>query len=353
MNIISYPDGFVEKLLDQYRRMMSDGQVAEGRFYNEMSHAYVNGKNSIPVNSGGSALFALLAFQKYVNNKTHVIIQSNTMRALYTIPRLLDMEVIICGSSQKPGFMAMDSIGLTEAIEKLQTDGLMTRAVAIYSVIGGYLSSSYPAIEAITRQHDIPLIVDAAHGHYLQRIMGSDYADLAFSFYATKILPAGEGGLVSTSDRAAFEWIKRFLAYDRFNYGLHVGLNLRASEFTAYFIHLLMTDADLKRHFVGKRVELAEFYRRVCIEHGLAFLDHEEALEYNGYKFIVFDSYEKVEQLGTALTVYKPTSPVFAANVSDGGPLLPHWCPPTYPSLYDVFLAPHTKSSRTRKGCPA
>jgi len=353
MNIISYPSGFAEKLLDQYKHMMSDGQVAEGKFYNEMHHAYVDGKESIPVNSGGSALFALLAFQKYVNNKTHVIIQSNTMRALYTIPRLLNMEVIICESSRKPGFMAMDPTGLTEAIEKLRTDGLLTRAVAVYSVIGGYLSSSYPAIEAITRQHSIPLIVDAAHGHYLQRIMSSDYADLAFSFYATKILPAGEGGLVTTADTVVFQWIKRFLAYDRFNYAFQVGLNLRATEFTAYFIYLLMTDANLKRHFVGKRVELAGFYKKVCIEHGFSFLDHEEALEYNGYKFIVFEPHEKVEQLGTALTAYKPTSPVFAANVFDGGPLLPHWCPPTYPSLYNVFLAPHANSRRARKRCPA
>jgi perosamine synthetase len=338
MKILSYPEHFAEQLLDQYRHMMSDGQVAEGKFYNEMSHAYVKGKDSIPVNSGGSALFALLAFQKYVNNKTHVIIQSNTMRALYTIPRLLDMEVIICGSSQKPGFMAMDPSCLADVIKKLQTDGLLNRVVLIYSIIGGYLSSSYLDVEAVTRQYNVPLIVDAAHGHYLERIMSSEYAAVAFSFYATKILPAGEGGLVTTIDKNVYNWIKRFLAYDRFNYELQVGLNLRATEFTAYFIYLLMTDSDLKRHFVAKRVELANLYRNICVEHGFAFLDHEQAMEYNGYKFIVFESYQKVDKMRTALTANKPTSPVFSANVADGSPLLLHWCPPTYPSLYEVLL---------------
>lgn len=348
MRILSYPERLVDQLFDQYRHLMSEGQMAEGKFYNEMSHAYVTGKNSIPVNSGGSALFALLAFQKYVNNKTHVIIQSNTMRALYTIPRLLDMEVVICGSSVEPGFMAMDPSCLEDVIKKMKTDGLLDRVVAIYSVIGGYLSPSYLDIEAIAQRHSIPLIVDAAHGHYLETLTSSPYVDLAFSFYATKILPAGEGGLVTTSDNNVFQWIKRFLAYDRFNYELQVGLNLRATEFIAYFIYLLMTDSDLRQYFVARRVQLADLYKAICVEHGVAFLDHEQALEYNGYKFVVFEPYEKVEKMKTALTANKPTSPVFCANVADGSLLLPHWCPPTYPSLYKVLLP--QQCSREGKG---
>lgn len=347
MKIVSYPEHFAQKLLDQYRHMLSDGQLAEGKFYNEMSRAYVKGKDSIPVTSGGSALFALLAYQKYVNNKSHVIIQSNTMRALYTIPRLLNMEVIVCDSSKKPGFMAMDPAALMEVIKKAQTDGLQDRVVTMYSVIGGYLSPSYLDIEAINKQHNIPLIVDAAHAHYLDRIRDTDYADLGFSFYATKILPAGEGGLIATTNKYVFEWIKRFLAYDRFKYELQFGLNLRANEFTSYFIYLLMTEANLKRHFVGKRIEIANIYRKACVENRVAFLDPKEALEYNGYKFIVFEQYENVEKLKTDLTNYKPTSPVFSVNVFDGSPLFPHWCPPTYPSLYDV-LAPINNSNLNR-----
>jgi perosamine synthetase len=336
-SIVSYPEHFADKLLDKYRQLIASGQLAEGQFYNEMSEEYVKGKHSIPVNSGGSALFTLLAYQKYANHKTHVIIQSNTMRALYTIPTLLNMNVLISNSSQKPGFMAMDPAGLENVIGELQRDGLDNRVVVIYSVIGGYLSPSYPDIEAITRKYNIPLIVDAAHGHYLEGIANSEWADIGFSFYATKILPVGEGGLVTTADRNVFEWIKRFLAYDRFEYQLVAGLNLRASELTSYFIYLLMTDSELRGHFRDKRVQLADLYKEICLENGFAFLDQDEALEYNGYKFILFEAFDKVAKPATALTAYKPTSPVFAVNVLDGSPLLPHWCPPTYPSLCDVL----------------
>ncbi len=336
-SIVSYPEHFADKLLDRYRQLITSGQLAEGRFYTEMSDAYVKGKHSIPVNSGGSALFTLLAYQKYVNHKTHVIIQSNTMRALYTIPTLLDMNVLICNSSKKPGFMAMDPTGLAEVISALQRDGLEDRVVVLYSVIGGYLSPSYPKIEAITKQYNIPLIVDAAHGHYLEGIANSDWADIGLSFYATKILPAGEGGLVTTADQNVFEWIKRFLAYDRFEYKLVAGLNLRASELTSYFIYLLMTDSDLRGHFRDKRVQLADLYKEICLDNGFAFLDQDEASEYNGYKFVVFEPFDTVAKSKSTLTAYKPTSPVFSVNVLDGSPLLPHWCPPTYPSLYDVL----------------
>ena len=34
------------------------------------------------------------------------------------------------------------------------------------------------------------------------------YPDLTFFFYATKILPTGEGGLISLSNYNKFEWIK-------------------------------------------------------------------------------------------------------------------------------------------------
>lgn len=338
MKIVAYPENITQKLSAIYAEMIGNGLVAEGVYYNETSIKYIDGKKSIPVNSGGSAIFALLAYQRHVNGKTHAIIQSNTMRALYTIPRLLDMEVIVCDSSKKPGFMAMDPNALKDLLKQIKYKDLSDKVVVLYSVIGGYLSLGYNEIETICKENNIPLIVDMAHGHYLDRAINSSYANLAFSFYATKILPTGEGGLITTSNESVFSWIKRFLAYDRFNYKLEVGINLRASEFTACFIHLLMIDKSMKEFFRDRRTQIADVFKKICIQNEITFLDYSEALDYNGYKFIVFDSYEDVRKKNTILTKYERTSPVFAVNVFDGKPLLPHWCPPTYPSLYEEIL---------------
>jgi len=333
MKVVSYPEIFKNKLLKKYSEFLDKGLVAEGQYYNEEVSPYIENKKSVPVNSGGAAIFSLLAYYRYVLGKTHVIIQSNTMRALYTIPKLLGMEVIICDSSDMPGFMALDKNKIKKLIIKLKEENNNNKVVTIYSVIGGYLAPSYFEIEKIHKENNIPLIIDMAHGHYLEDIIKTDYADLAFSFYATKILPAGEGGLISTKNDEVIEWIRRFLAYDRFKYELQVGINLRTNEFTAYFIYLLTSDKNAKKYFKDRRIAIANLYRSICLENNISFLDQNKAHDFNGYKFIVFDKYENVGKKDTVLTKYQPTSPVFTVHVKTGFPLLPHWCPPTYPSL--------------------
>jgi dTDP-4-amino-4,6-dideoxygalactose transaminase len=343
MRIVSYPSGFSERLLKKFGELLENGSVAEGEFYGRSANDFVPGKKSVPVNSCGSALFALLAYQKYVHGKTHVLLQSNTMRGLYTVSKLLHMKVTVIDSTVDPGFMAMDPNALRSEINRLKKRGGLNKVVTLYSVIGGYLSPAYQEIETINRENGIPLIVDLAHGHYLDRVIGTDYADLAFSFYATKILPVGEGGLISTRNDSAFEWIKKFLIYDRFDYKLDVGINLRANELTSFFIHLLMTDKNMKEYFADRRVKIGELYKKTCKDNNISFLDPGKSSGYNGYKFIVFDPFDEVKKKNTVLTLYQQTSPVFNVDIVTKRPLLPHWCPPTYPSLYEELI---TKGSR-------
>jgi len=333
LKVVSYPEDFKRKLLTKFAEMINEGQVAEGQYYNA-ENDFISGKKSVPVTSCGAALFVLLAYQKYVMGKTHVILQSNTMRGLYTTARLLDFEVVICDSSAMPGFLAMDSDCLCDLFGDLKRKNLIDQVVTIYSVIGGYLAPAFFEIESKCEELGIPVIVDMAHGHYMKHLIQTDYSHLAFSFYATKILPVGEGGLISTKDSDMFQWIKRFLIYDRFEYSLEYGLNLRANEFTALFIYNLMTDNNCKSYFRDKRKKIANLYRNECEANNIKYLDFKKALDYNAYKFIVFDDIKEVRKKKTILTKFSSTSPVFAEHLLDKCPILYHWCPPTYPSLY-------------------
>ena len=336
MKIVSYPKGFKEKLLNRFSGLIDSGEVAEGRYYNAEDD-YLPGRKSVPVTSCGAAIFSLLAYQKYEMGKTHVVLQSNTMRGLYTIARTLNFEVIICDCSRMPGFLAMDTECYIETISDLTNKGLLQQVVTVYSVIGGYLSPTFVEIEEMTKRHDIPFIVDMAHAHYLDSIIRSDYSHLAFSFYATKVLPVGEGGLISTNDVDMFSWIKRFLIYDRFDYGLEYGFNLRANELTACFIYQLMTD-DYKFFFRNRRVDIAKVYRKICEADKIKYLDFQKGRDYNGYKFVIFDKYERVKKKNTLLTKLKPTSPVFTEHILDRKRILSHWCPPTYVDLYSSLV---------------
>lgn len=330
MQVVTYPPAFVRAYLEEARQLLERGEVAEGRYLrDEGPRRFVPERASIPVASGGAAIFALLAHHRHAGGRRRAIVQSNTMRALYTVPRLLDLDVQVVPSSYED-FLAMRP----GPLEELLRDGDVARdAVVVYSVIGGYLAPSFAEIRAICARRAVPLIVDGAHAHYLDPVAQAHDVDIAYSFYATKILPAGEGGLIVTSDQARLAWLRRFLAYDRFANELEVGLNLRASELGAALIHRLMTDLTLADHFRTKRVALARDYARVAKKQGVRYLDPEAAAGYNGYKFVVLEPHARVAALGSALTEHKPTSGVFDTDVLGQPTALPHWCPPTYASL--------------------
>ncbi len=329
MQIVTFPPALIDAYLTDVRALLERGQVAEGKFFGELAPSYVPGRLSIPVASGGAAIFAVLAHHQHVHGRKLAIIQSNTMRALYTVPTLLGMQTLVVPSSYED-FLSMSPSGLEAA---LSDPALRAQAVVVYSVIGGYLAPSFAQIAALCRRFEVPLLVDGAHAHYLDGLLATPEVDVAYSFYATKVLPAGEGGLIATADATRYDWLKRFLIYDRFSNQLEIGLNLRASELGAALIHRLMTDQACAQHFKHDRVALAERYRAVCHEHGIRYLEPQAAADYNGYKFIVLDPFEQVAVHGTLLTEYRPTSAVFDTDVRGAPTTLPHWCPPTYASL--------------------
>jgi perosamine synthetase len=329
MQIVTYPHALIEAYIADARRLMEAGLVAEGGNYKETAQAYVPGKLSIPVASGGAAIFSLLAYHKHVGRRTRAIVQSNTMRALYTVPNLLGMSLLVVDSSYGD-FLSMNPRALEDA---LSNKVVRESSVVVYSVIGGYLAPSFERVADLCAEAGVPLIVDGAHAHYLGAVSARTDLDIAYSFYATKVLPAGEGGLITTADEARHSWLRRFLMYDRFTNELEVGLNLRAGELTAALILRLMTDESLIQHFSTDRIDVAARYRAVCDEHALRYLDPREAAGYNGYKFVVLAPYESVATLGTVLTAHRPTSAVFDTDVRGGSTSLPHWCPPTYSTL--------------------
>ena len=329
MQIVTYPQSLIDGYLAEARQIMESGQVAEGKYFRDLSTSYVPGKLSLPVTSGGGAIFSLLAYRKHVQRRSLAIIQSNTMRALYTVPTLLGMKTLVVNSTYDD-LMAMNPDSLKQA---LRDPSIRASAVVVYSVIGGYLAPSFLQIAETCRRAKVPLIVDGAHAHYMRALVEEPDVDIGYSFYATKILPAGEGGLVVTAEQSVHDWVRRFLMYDRFSNQLEVGINLRAGELTSALIHRLMTDTAAVTHFKTNRVAIAANYERACKQHGIRYIAPGKALEYNGYKFVIVDPLEAVQPLGSLLTEHKPTSAVFDTDVLGRPTSMPHWCPPTYSCL--------------------
>lgn len=82
------------------------------------------------------------------------------------------------------------------AVEAAVTD--RTRAVMVVHY-GGH-PADLDAIEAIAARHGLAVVEDAAHAlpaRYRERVIGSSSNPTAFSFYATKNLTTGEGGMLT------------------------------------------------------------------------------------------------------------------------------------------------------------
>ena len=102
-----------------------------------------------------------------------------------------------------PGTLNMDPVKLGEAMT------LRTRAVIPVHFAGH--PCDMDAIRKIADAHGVPVIEDAAHAIesvYRGRKIGSISEATCFSFYATKNITTGEGGMITTNDDALAERLR-------------------------------------------------------------------------------------------------------------------------------------------------
>jgi dTDP-4-amino-4,6-dideoxygalactose transaminase len=113
--------------------------------------------------------------------------------------------IVHCGASPvfcdvQPDTLNMDPEALEQAITP------HTRAVIAVHFAGH--PCDMDEICAVAARHGLPVIEDAAHAveaEYRERPTGSLGAAAAFSFYATKNITSGEGGMLTTGDDALAE----------------------------------------------------------------------------------------------------------------------------------------------------
>jgi dTDP-4-amino-4,6-dideoxygalactose transaminase len=129
-------------------------------------------------------------------------------------------------------------------------------------------------LEAIAREHGLVLLIDSAHGFGArigERGMGGAGNAEVFSLSPTKLLVAGEGGLVATNDAALAEKLRTARNYgDKGAYDCEVlGLNARMTEIQARLALLGLEDLAAR---VERRNALAALYeQRLAGQRGLTF----------------------------------------------------------------------------------
>jgi dTDP-4-amino-4,6-dideoxygalactose transaminase len=191
--------------------------------------------------------------------------------------------------------------------------------------IGGHIAFDTLAIAAFCRAKGILLLEDCAHAHgasWLGRKPGTFGDAGIWSFYATKSLPTGEGGMLVSRHGALIEYAKSYRSYGKPDYAVQ-GLNYRMSEFTAALGAVQvdrLEEITAWKNEVAKRELDPRYGSRVVLPKGMTS---------GYYKYIVFEPVEtstsRVYAKPCHATLGRPGSFPNADWVSQN-----HWCVPLY-----------------------
>jgi dTDP-4-amino-4,6-dideoxygalactose transaminase len=305
------------RLHELWDGVIDSGQWSHGPMNDAFEAAWAahNGAEAVALGGWAGGALAALDFAGVAGRP--VICPSNTFMAT---------PLAIMRAGGKPVFVDCSREDLCMSFEAFEAAAERTKpAAAVIVHIGGHIAFEVERIAAYCREHGIFLLEDCAHAHgasWDNRRAGT-YGDAGvYSFYATKTISTGEGGVLVTTRPEVAEHARAFRNYGKPDYAVE-GLNFRMSEFTAAMALVQTERLD----------DIVQFKNRVARE----VLDpqHSSRLQLPSgmvsgfYKYIVFTP------------ISRSTGKVYdmpCHRIMNTGDVLPntdwvaenHWCAPLY-----------------------
>ena len=300
--MIKLPQSAVEFFKQNIDEIFSTGNLAEGRWNQELSKnvsEYCGVKHAIPTSSNGSGLVALMLIYKEYFNRSEVLLQSNTMYGVKTM--------VYSAGCNLTGFIDCTLDTLMPSFEQVKQAvgnfaGDRNKMIILLSHIGGIINPDIERIAEFCRFENIILLEDCAHsyGATINSRHSGTYGDAGvFSFYATKSIPAGEGGIVITKHDNIGEYMKRFVIYDRFEQKMNIGNNNRPSEIQALLIYSVIKCTD---EIIKNKMEIADKYIAACADLSIPYIKQITDTSFgNYYKFIIYNEEQPISEYLTTL----------------------------------------------------
>jgi perosamine synthetase len=290
----------------------SEGEMTR-RF--EAAWAAWNGAGAVATSSWAGGALAALAFADVRGQA--VLCPSNTFMAT---------PLAILHAGGRPVFVDCNRDDLCASRRDFEAKLRRHRPKAAFLVhIGGHIAFEVQEIASLCAAEGVFLIEDCAHAH------GAQWADRrpgtwgdagVYSFYATKTVSTGEGGMVVSRRDDVLDFARAYRNYGKPDHAVD-GLNFRMSEFTAA---LGLVQAERLEEIVAAKNAVA---RAELDPHHQGRLRLPDGMISGLYKYIVFDAIER------------STGKVYAApchRIMGAGDDLPntdwvaghHWCVPLY-----------------------
>ena len=239
-----------------------------------------DGPHAVAVASGTAALD--IALRAIGVRGREVVVPANTFYAT---------AAAVLQAGARPVFADVDAA--TFALSAATTAAALTpRTAAVVIVhIGGLIPPGIDEVRALCDERGIALVEDAAHAHgatFDGRFAGSFGVAAAFSFYPTKVVTSGEGGMVLTSSEELAQEARIYRDQGKgaftANHHVRLGSAWRMSE-----LHAVTGLVHLRRmeEFIARRRAVAAAYDKALAGlDGLQPLAEPPRCRSNIYKYI-------------------------------------------------------------------
>jgi len=221
-----------KKDIEKVVKVLESGMLVQGEQVKELEERVKDlcgTKYAVAVNSGTAALHAALYAigiepgDEVITTPFTFISTANAIRMVGAVPVFVDIDEKTYNIDPK-------------RIEKAVTK--KTKAIIAVNLYGQ--PADYAEINIIAKKYHILVVEDAAqsiHADYKKKKSGN-LADIScFSFYATKNIITGEGGMITTNNKKYFERAKLFRHHGqseekRYKY-VDIGYNYRMTNISA------------------------------------------------------------------------------------------------------------------------
>lgn len=291
--MIKLPIKSIKYFKQNINKIFSSGNLAESDWNNKLENEIqkiTNIKYSLATSSNGTGLLSILQILKRFYGYENIFIQENTMYGMYTLSKTSGLKFAGTVNCQLNTLMP----SIKDLKEFYKKKKITNKSVFLLSHIGGWVNPDIIQISKFCKSKGIALIEDCAHSlgsTFKGQHSGSFGMAGVYSFYATKAIPAGEGGLIVTKDKKLFHLSKKYSVYDRFEQNIDLGVNNRMSEINALLCYSVLKELE---NIIQNKFKIADKYIAVCKNKKIKFID--PYLKYqrpNLYKFIILKTNDK------------------------------------------------------------
>jgi perosamine synthetase len=256
---VVFPEQDRAEIAAAITEILASGALTLGRYTERFETAFGaahTAPHAVATSSGTAALDIILRTAGVAGRD--VIVPANTFFAT---------AAAVIQAKGRPVFADIDPATL--ALSPATVEEALTPATAAVVLvhIGGLITPEVDALRRLCSERGVALIEDAAHAHgstYEGRFAGSFGLAAAFSFYPTKVVTSGEGGMVLTASAYVRDEARIYRDQGKgaftANHHVRLGSAMRMSELHAVtgLVHMSRMDSAIacRRSVAARYTEL-------------------------------------------------------------------------------------------------